>query len=58
MDVHKKSISIAAKQEKVQPLKSCFFLTSPFIELTRQMDGIPQSRPRLATLSNEALEPA
>jgi hypothetical protein len=45
MDVHKESISIgqnrsrsikwAEKQEKVQPKEMCFFLTSPFIELTR-----------------------
>jgi hypothetical protein len=29
------SIKWAAKQEKVQPVEKCFFLTSPFIELTR-----------------------
>jgi hypothetical protein len=29
-----RSIRWAAKQEKVQPLEMCFFLTSPFIELT------------------------
>jgi hypothetical protein len=30
-------ITWAAKQEKVQPLEMCFFLTSPFIELTRSL---------------------
>jgi hypothetical protein len=30
-----RSIKWAAKQEKVQPKVLCFFLTSPFIELTR-----------------------
>ena len=30
-----RSIKWAAKQEKLQPLEVCFFLTSPFIELTR-----------------------
>src|SRR5271169_1331532 len=29
------SIEWAEKQEKVQPKEKCFFLTSPFIELTR-----------------------
>ena len=29
------SIKWAAKQEKFRPLQECFFLTSPFIELTR-----------------------
>src|SRR6202030_3736170 len=29
------SIKWAAKQENVQPLEMCFFLTSPFIELIR-----------------------
>jgi hypothetical protein len=29
------SITWAAKQEKFQPKEMCFFLTSPFIELTR-----------------------
>ena len=29
-----RSIKWAAKQEKIQPLAWCFFLTSPFIELT------------------------
>jgi hypothetical protein len=29
------SITWAAKQEKLQPLEWCFFLTSPFIELIR-----------------------
>jgi hypothetical protein len=29
------SIKWAAKQEKLRPLQGCFFLTSPFIELTR-----------------------
>jgi hypothetical protein len=30
------SIQWAAKQEKVRPMQKCFFLTSTFIELTRQ----------------------
>jgi hypothetical protein len=30
-----RSIMWAAKQENVQPLEMCFFLTSPFIELIR-----------------------
>ena len=29
------SFQWAAKQENVQPLQKCFFLTSPFIELIR-----------------------
>jgi hypothetical protein len=29
------SIPWAEKQEKLQPAQECFFLTSPFIELTR-----------------------
>src|SRR5712692_10409088 len=29
------SIQWAEKQEKLQPARECFFLTSPFIELTR-----------------------
>ena len=29
------SIKWAAKQEKFRPMQKCFFLTSPFIELTR-----------------------
>jgi len=28
------SIKWAVKQEKLQPMRKCFFLTSPFIELT------------------------
>jgi hypothetical protein len=32
-----RSIKWAAKQEKVQPMEMCFFLTSPFIELTRHL---------------------
>src|SRR5258706_6414963 len=31
------SIMWAAKQENFQPAEKCFFLTSPFIELTGQM---------------------
>src|SRR5260370_37800905 len=31
-------ITWAAKQEKLQPLEWCFFLTSPFIELTRSCE--------------------
>src|SRR6266436_3279376 len=31
-------IKWAEKQEKFQPKEVCFFLTSPFIELTRPMD--------------------
>jgi len=36
-EVQNRSCSIrwAAKQEKFQPTEMCFFLTSPFIELTR-----------------------
>ena len=36
-DVQNSSCSImwAGKQEKLRPLQGCFFLTSPFIELTR-----------------------
>jgi hypothetical protein len=33
------SITWAAKQEKFQPAEECFFLTSPFIELTRHLRG-------------------
>src|SRR6267378_4265794 len=33
-----RSIKWAAKQEKSQPKEMCFFLTSPFIELTRQVE--------------------
>src|SRR5215470_7296829 len=36
----------AAKQEKLQPLQWCFFLPSPFIELTRTNEGNPYLRPR------------
>src|SRR5271154_2124988 len=38
-EVQNRSCSImwAAKQEKVPPLQECFFLTSPFIEQTRQV---------------------
>src|SRR5260370_16134256 len=32
-----RSIKWAAKQEKFQPKELCFFLTSPFIELTRHL---------------------
>src|SRR5580704_11743558 len=32
------SMKWAAKQENVQPLETCFFLTSTFIELTRQVE--------------------
>src|ERR1700723_4057729 len=38
-----RSIRWAAKQEKLQPLQWCFFLTSPFIELHRTW-GIASSR--------------
>src|SRR5215468_7911557 len=31
----------AAKQEKFQPLHWCFFLTAPFIELTRHEELLP-----------------
>jgi hypothetical protein len=30
-----RSIKWAEKQEKLQPMEECFFLTSPFIELIR-----------------------
>jgi hypothetical protein len=33
-----RSIKGAVKQEKLQPLQWCFFLTSPFIELHRSWD--------------------
>ena len=35
------SIKWAAKQEKFRPLEECFFLTSPFIELTRHLPDVP-----------------
>jgi hypothetical protein len=31
-----RSIKWAEKQEKFRPMEMCFFLTSPFIELTKQ----------------------
>ena len=31
------SIKWAAKQEKARPMQKCFFLTYPFIELTRTL---------------------
>jgi hypothetical protein len=34
------SIKWAEKQENVQPLEGCFFLTSPFIELTRSLPQV------------------
>jgi hypothetical protein len=36
-EVQNRSCSVmwAAKQEKIRPLRGCFFLTSPFIELIR-----------------------
>jgi hypothetical protein len=34
------SIQWAAKRENVQPLQTCFFLTSPFIELIRPYYGL------------------
>src|SRR5580700_7271322 len=33
------SIKWAEKQEKSQPKEMCFFLTSPFIELTSHLNG-------------------
>src|SRR5215468_1714240 len=44
----------AAKQEKFQPLKVCFFLTAPFIELTRRFgftSELPVIRPQLTVPS-------
>jgi hypothetical protein len=35
-----RSIKWAAKQEKFQPEEMCFFLTSPFIELTRTWPSV------------------
>src|ERR1700747_2592520 len=47
-DVKNRSSSIkwAVKQEKLQPMRKCFFLTSLFIELTRQVEllGLPVIR--------------
>ena len=37
------SITWAAKRENGQPLQMCFFLTSPFIELTRHLNAIVES---------------
>src|SRR5258708_835 len=36
-----RSIKWAEKQEKFQPKEMCFFLTSPFIELTRMSSIVP-----------------
>jgi hypothetical protein len=36
------SIQWAEKQEKLQPAQKCFFLTSTFIELTRQVELLPE----------------
>jgi hypothetical protein len=48
-----RSIKWAEKQEKVQPEQGCFFLTSPFIELTRTylMDGFTATAGALACIS-------
>jgi hypothetical protein len=35
-----RSIKWAEKQEKFQLLEKCFFLTSPFIELTREVEFV------------------
>src|SRR5882762_3420054 len=40
-------IKWAEKQEKFQPKEVCFFLTSPFIELTRPVELLPSSRAAL-----------
>src|SRR4029077_5330322 len=41
-----RSIKWAAKQEKLQPARKCFFLTSAFIELTRSWgEPLVQSNP-------------
>src|SRR5580698_218395 len=39
-----RSIKWAEKQEKVRPKEMCFFLTSPFIEQIRHMEGSPIPR--------------
>src|SRR5208337_4882520 len=47
-------IQWAAKREKFQPAEECFFLTSTFIELTRQVrpsSSQPRSTWRSATLA-------
>ena len=49
-----RSIKWAAKQENFQPKGTCFFLTSTFIELTRQVrpsSSQPRSTWRSATLA-------
>src|SRR5580698_7021005 len=47
------SITWAAKQERLQPMRNCFFLTSLFIELTRTWDRfVGPSRNLLARYSN------
>jgi len=38
-----RSIKWAAKQEKLQPKEMCFFLTSPFIELTIQVEFVGEN---------------
>src|ERR1700683_4921242 len=35
-----RSIKWAEKQEKFQPKETCFFLHSPFIELTREVESL------------------
>jgi hypothetical protein len=45
-----RSIRWAEKQENFQPREKCFFLTSTFIELTRQVKMNRQTQPRLSLL--------
>ena len=44
------SIEWAAKQEKFQPAEGCFFLTSTFIELTRQRTPMCVARKLISSL--------
>src|SRR5882724_8024277 len=45
-----RSIKWAEKQEKVQPKEMSFFLTSPFIELTRTLSSLYR---RIVCLANQ-----
>jgi hypothetical protein len=38
------SVKRAAKQEKLQPKETCFFLTPPFIELIVHLDASRKSK--------------
>ena len=50
-----RSIKGAVKQEKLQPLQWCFFLTSPFIELLRSCDFLARGN-RAGSEIDPALE--